>query len=169
MAERDFHTKLKCAGDQGDALRNYIYRDSGLDTIHNFCKTEDGKVVKQQDKTSFIKETTFSVSYVDDCDGDGSYTVNYDLRVKYLTQTFDGCDTDTVLYKHDGSMKDSDNWLFELHPTWFDSVLCYPENIQKNYITDVNHATVTQGMAQDAMNVFCDRSGDGQQYTLDPP
>ncbi|KAI1127400.1 hypothetical protein F5Y10DRAFT_242970 [Nemania abortiva] len=163
-------TELKCTGAQGDPLTNYIYRDAALDAIENFCKAQDGKVVSKGDEASFIQETTFSVSYADPCGGSGSYTVRHDYCVKYLTLALDSCDTDTIVYKHGGSVEDTDNCgLFELHPKSFDQVACYPENKDKNYIPDTReHLTVTQEMAQDAINTFCDRSGDGQQYTLDP-
>ncbi|KAI0517994.1 hypothetical protein F5B22DRAFT_601350 [Xylaria bambusicola] len=163
-------TELKCAGAQDNPLNNYIYRDAALDAIGNFCKAQDGKVVKEGDEGSFIEETTFSIRYTDSCMGSGSYTVKHDYCVKYLTQALDSCDTDTIVYKHGGILKDTDNCgFFELHPKGYDKVACYPENKEKGYITDTReHLTVTQEMAQDAINTFCDRSGNGQQYTLYP-
>ncbi|KAJ3560710.1 hypothetical protein NPX13_g9209 [Xylaria arbuscula] len=163
-------TELKCTGAQDDPLSNYIYRDAALDAIENFCKAQDGKVVNEGDQASFIQENIFSISYADSCGGSGSYTVKHDICVKYLNTALDSCDTDTIVYKHGGTVQDTDNCgLFELHPKGFDLVACYPENEEKNYIPNTReHLTVTQEMAQDAVNTFCDRSGDGQQYTLDP-
>ncbi|KAI1373269.1 hypothetical protein F4677DRAFT_225983 [Hypoxylon crocopeplum] len=162
-------TKLMCTGDKGDPLKNYMYRDAAQAAIENFCKAQDGKVVKQKDEATFIKETTFSISYAETCGGSGSYTVKQDLCVKYLTQTLDGCDTDTMVYKHGGGLQDMDNCgLFEFHPTGYDRVSCYPDNAEKGYITGGEHVAVTKDVAQDAIGAFCDRSGGGQQYTLDP-
>ncbi|XXH01316.1 hypothetical protein Hte_007673 [Hypoxylon texense] len=162
-------TKLTCTGDGGNPLKNYMYRDAAMDAIKNFCAAQDGKVVKQKDESSFLQETTFSVRYADPCGGSGSYTVKEDLCVKYLSQAVDGCDTDTLVYKHGGGLEDQDNCgLFEFHPTGRDRVACYPENAQKGYITGGEHAAVTQAMARDAVDAFCDRDGGGQQYTLDP-
>ncbi|KAL6405259.1 hypothetical protein AUP68_12103 [Ilyonectria robusta] len=162
-------TKLTCTGDNGDPLRNYVYRDAALEAIDNFCTAQDGKVVKQNDDSTFITETTFSISYASPCGGSGEYKVEKDLCVKYLRRAVDDCDTNTIVYKHGGGLEDEDNCgLFELHPTGYDLVSCYPDNAEKGYITAGDHASVTSDMAQDAINAFCDRSGDGQQYTLDP-
>lgn len=146
-----------------------MYRDAAKDAIKEFCGAQDGKVVKQNKDDSFIKETAFSVSYAKPCGGSGSYTIKEDLCIKYLTQTLDDCDTDTYVYKHGGSLQDEDNCgLFEFHPKGFDLISCYPDNENGGYISGGDHASVTKNMAKDAINAFCDRSGDGQQYTLDP-
>lgn len=162
-------TKLTCTGNKGSPLQNYMYRDGAQQATQDFCTAQDGKVVKQKDESTFINEATFSISYAEPCGGSGSYTVKHDLCVKYLNQAIDGCDTDTVVYKHGGGLQDMDNCgLFEFHPTGYDLVSCYPENAEKGYITGGDHVTVTKDMAEDAINAFCDRAGDGQQYTLDP-
>lgn len=146
-----------------------MYRDGAQQAIQNFCAAQDGKVVKQKDESTFIKETTFSISYAEPCGGSGSYTLKQDLCVKYLNQVLDGCDTDTIVYKHGGGLQDMDNCgLFEFHPTGYDLMSCYPDNAEKGYITGGEHVAVTKDMAQDAINTFCDRSGDGEQYILDP-
>ena len=140
-----------------------------MEAIENFCTAQDGNTVEQDNEGSFIEETAFSIKYSDQCGGSGSYTIDKDLCVKYLSQTVDDCDTDTVVYKHGGSLKDDDNCgLFEFHPKGYDLVACFPENRDAGYITQGEHATITKSMAEDAINEFCDRSGDGQQYTLDP-
>jgi hypothetical protein len=140
-----------------------------MEAIENFCTAQDGNVVEKDNDDSFIKETAFTVSYASECGGSGSYPIEKDLCVKYLSRTVDDCDTDSTVYKHGGSLKDTDNCgLFEFHPTGYDVLMCYPENAEKGYITGGEHAVVSKAMAEDAINAFCDREGDGQQYTLDP-
>lgn len=161
--------KLECSGEGDDPLRNYMYRDSAMEAIENFCGAQDGKTVEKGNDDSFISETAFSVTYADECGGSGEYTIEKDLCVEYLSRTVDDCDTNTKVYKHGGGIKDVDNCgLFEFHPKHYDLLMCYPENKDKGYITAGEHAVITKSMAEDAISAFCDRSGDGQQYTLDP-
>ncbi|KAK8076730.1 hypothetical protein PG994_004002 [Apiospora phragmitis] len=158
-----------CTGDKGNPLQDYERRDAALDAIQNFCTAQDGKVVKKDDEGSFIKESAFTFSYAKQCVGSGSYTLKKDLCVKYLMKTVDECDTNTVDFKHGGSLQDMDNCgLFEFRPRRYASIMCYPEAKEKGYMSDRTHVTVTKDMAKDAINAFCDRSGNGQQYTLDP-
>ncbi|KAF3020992.1 hypothetical protein E8E14_010084 [Neopestalotiopsis sp. 37M] len=160
---------LKCTGDNGKPMSDYLQRDSALAAIDNFCTAHDGKTVKKGDQASFIDEATFSISYADPCGGSGSYTVTKDLCVKYLSKTLDECDTNTQAYKHGGTVEDTDNCgLFAFHPTNYSVLMCFDEAVDKGYLQNTNHATVTKDIALDAINAFCDRSGDGQQYTLDP-
>lgn len=162
-------TKLECKGPGDDPLSHYMFRDAAMDAINNFCNAQDGKTVKKGDERSFIKETAFSVTYADQCVGSGEYTVRKDLCVKYLSQAVDNCDTNTIKFKYGGSVEDQDNCgRFEFHPEYYEQVGCWPENRDAGYITDGEHAPVSHDVAVDAINRFCDRSGDGQQYTLDP-
>ena len=41
-------------------------------------------------------------------------------------------------------------------------------DLRVTQVTGGEHVAISQAMALDAINTFCDRSGDGQQYTLDP-
>lgn len=173
-----------------------MYRDAAKDAIHNFCTAQDGKTVKQGDQSSFIEETAFSIRYTDSCAGSGTYTVEKDLCESYLGQTLDACDTNDFAHKHGGTLQDVDNCgEFNFHPTSYNLIECYPGNAEKGYVCahdlallhyawfaqefahnrplgqQINggtHIAVTKDMAVDAIKAFCDRSGDGQKYTLDP-
>lgn len=162
-------TELNCAGEGDDPLRNYMYRDVAKEAIENFCEAQDGHVLEKDNDDTFISEDAFSLSYGEHCGGDGSYTVKKDTCIEYLTRTLDECDTDTEVYKHGGTIEDMDDCgLFEFHPTYWDLLMCYPENEEKGYILPGDHAVVTKEMAEDAINSFCDREGGDEQYTLDP-
>jgi hypothetical protein len=130
---------------------------------------QDGSVLKEGDAGADIKETTFSITYSSDCKGSGSYTVSKDTCTKYLLETIDGCDTDTTMYKHGGTVTDMDGCAaFTFHPTGTDTFACYPKNKDAGYISEGTHAKISPEMAQDAIEQFCDRKGDGQTHTLDP-
>lgn len=81
----------------------------------------------------------------------------------------DGCDTDTTMYKHGGTVTDTDGCAaFNFHPTASDTFACYPKNQDAGYITGGTHTEISPEMASDAIEQFCDRKGDGQTYKLDP-
>lgn len=168
MVDAEPNTELSCAT-VDDVLSDYVYGDAAENLINQFCYAQNGKVLKQGDESTFIEETTFSAKYADDCAGNGEYTIKEDLCKKYLTQAIDDCDTDSKIYKHGGTVTDADNCgSFTLHPKGYDRIACYPDNEDMGYITGGTHAQVTLDMAEDAINEFCDRDGDGQQYTIDP-
>ncbi|KAM0713457.1 hypothetical protein Q7P37_010419 [Cladosporium fusiforme] len=121
------------------------------------------------DESKNIKETVFSITYASDCKASGRYTVDEETCVKYLMETIDNCDMDTTMYKHGGTVTDTDNCAaFSFHPNGEDTFACYPKNKDAGYSTGGTHVAVTPKMAQDAIDQFCDREGDGQTYTLDP-
>ena len=131
-------TKVTCKGDGDDVLSNYMYRDAAVDAIKDFCNSQDGKIVKQGDEATFIKETTFSIRYAEPCAGSGSYTVQKDLCEKYLIKSLDECDTATIVYKHGGELLDQDNCgLFEFHPTGYDVLACHPEDVERGYVREI--------------------------------
>ncbi|KAK2767034.1 hypothetical protein FQN54_006352 [Arachnomyces sp. PD_36] len=160
-------TKLTCS-DQSALNTDIIYRDAAVEAIDQFCYAQNGKVLKQGDEGSYIQETTISAVYADDCTGDGEYTISEDTCKKYLTMALDECDTDTTIYKHGGTVVSDTCGSFTLHPKGYERVACYPDNEKSGYITGGTHVQVTPAMAEDAINKFCDRDGDGQQYTIDP-
>ncbi|KAL9621477.1 MAG: hypothetical protein Q9160_004120 [Pyrenula sp. 1 TL-2023] len=170
MIDADPRTELKCNPlDSRGVFYSYEYRDSALESIRNFCGAQKDKTLKQKDESSYIKETVFSATYSDQCQGSGEYKIDQELCEKYLTQMVDGCDTDSTMYKHGGTVTNTDNCgSFSFNPKGFDSFDCYPSNKDHGYITAGTHKQVTPDVANDAINAFCDRSGDGQTYTLDP-
>jgi hypothetical protein len=162
-------TKLSCNPVPDSISGSYLHRDAANYAVKNFCGAQDGTVLTRGDETTNIKETAFSITYASDCKGSGSYTVSEDTCVKYLTETIDGCDTDTTMYKHGGTVTDRDSCAaFSFHPIGADSFLCYPKNKDANYIGGGRHVAISPEMAYDAIEQFCDRKGDGQTYTLDP-
>jgi hypothetical protein len=161
--------KLACNPVPDPVWSNYEHRDAANDAVKNFCGAQGGSVLEQGDESTNIEEATFSITYASDCKGSGSYTVSEDTCVKYLTETIDGCDTDTTMYKHGGTVTDQDGCAaFTFHPTGADAFACYPKNKDANYISGGRHAPISPEMAHDAIEQFCDRQGDGQTYTLDP-
>jgi hypothetical protein len=162
-------TKLTCNPVPDPIWGNYEHRDAANAAVKDFCKAQGGSVLTQGDESTNIKENTLSITYASDCKGSGSYTVSEDTCVKYLTETIDGCDTDTTMYKHGGTVTDQDSCVaFTFEPTGADSFACYPKNKDAKYISQGRHATISPEMAHDAVEQFCDRKGDGQTYTLDP-
>jgi hypothetical protein len=140
-----------------------------MQKVTDFCNSVDGKSVKQSDASTNINSGPFSITYATPCGGSGTYKITKDLCNKYLLQTVDGCDTDTTMFKHGGTLTDVDNCgQFKFSPTGYDEASCYPGNRERGYITDGTHVQVSHAMAADAISQFCGRSGNGQQYTLDP-
>lgn len=148
---------------------NYMYRDAAISQIASFCSSIDGKSVKQGDTSTNMVSGPFSVSYSNECTGSGTYKITKDICNEYLGLTVDDCDTDTTMFKHGGTLTDTDNCgEFTFSPKSYDESVCYPGNKDRGYITDGEHVAITHAMAVDAINQFCGRSGNGQQYTLDP-
>ena len=142
--------------------------DASKDAIKNFCAAKKYTEIKQGDESKNVEEDAFSITYAKDCQGSGSYTVTEELCVKYLEQTINDCDKETPMYKHGGTVTDTDNCAaFSFHPTGRDIFACYPDNKNAGYIGG-SHVSVSPEMAQDAISQFCDRKGNGQTYTLDP-
>ncbi|KAF2759134.1 hypothetical protein EJ05DRAFT_475364 [Pseudovirgaria hyperparasitica] len=169
MVNADPRTESSCKNPSSDIFVKYMYRDAAIDAINNFCTAQDGHVLKAKDDGSYIKESAFTASYSDKCTGSGSYTIEKDLCVKYLSETVDNCDTGSVNYKHGGITTDTDNCgAFEFHPNGVDVFSCYPDNKDKGFISQGEHIAISPEMAEDVISQFCDRSGDGQSYTLDP-
>lgn len=145
-----------------------------MQQIQDFCSSVDGKAVKQNDKTTWIEPKNkntdfFSIEYAGNCQGSGTYKITKDNCNKYLMQTVDDCDTDTTMFKHGGTLTDTDNCgQFKYTPKNYDVPDCYPSNKNHGYITDGTHVPLKHDVAMDAITQFCDRSGGGQQYTLDP-
>jgi hypothetical protein len=111
-------TKLSCNPVPDSISDSYLHRDAANYAVKNFCGAQDGTVLTRGDETTNIKETAFSITYASDCKGSGSYTVSEDTCVKYLTETIDGCDTDTTMYEHGGTVTDRDSRAaFSFHPT----------------------------------------------------
>lgn len=165
--DADVITKLTCGPAPSTVSDLYEYRDDAIDAVNDFCTARNGAVIKQSDQSTNIQETVFSIKYADGCTGSGSYTVDKDTCVKYLSQTIDSCDTDTTMFKHGGSVLVQDNCAnFSFHPNGVDSFFCYPKN--QADISAGTHVQISSKVAQDAISQFCDRDGDGQQYTLDP-
>ncbi|WEW59871.1 hypothetical protein PRK78_005352 [Emydomyces testavorans] len=164
------NTKMVCNNaDKRGVFFNYAYRDAALDSIKDFCKTNNGKIIKQNDQKTWIKENSLSVTYAANCRGSGEYKITESFCNEYLQQVVDNCDTDTRAYKHGGNVTDVDNCgAFAFNPTGFDTFDCYPKNKEHGFITQGTHTTISPAVAQDAINAFCDREGDGQTYTLDP-
>jgi hypothetical protein len=161
--------KLACNPVPDPVWSNYEHRDAANDAVKNFCGAQGGTVLEQGDESTNVEEATFSITYASDCKGSGSYTVSEDTCIKYLTETIDGCDTDTTMYKHGGTVTDQDGCAaFTFHPTGADAFACYPKNKDANYISGGKHAPISPEMAHDAIEQFCDRKSDGQTYTLDP-
>lgn len=168
LVDADPITQLTCNSVPSPIYKNYEYRDAALDSINNFCTAQDGKILDQNDQSTYITESAFSATYTSDCTGNGTYTVIKDTCVSYLTEALDSCDTETTMYKHGGTVTDTDNCgAFAFHPDGYDVFSCYPQNQDAGYISGT-HAQITPAMAQDAIGQFCDREGNGQTYTLDP-
>ncbi|EEP80521.1 predicted protein [Uncinocarpus reesii 1704] len=170
MIEGEPRTELSCKKSESRGVFfNYQYSDAALDSIENFCKAQDGKVIKQKDEKTWIKETSFSVTYSDKCKGSGEYKIKKDYCRKYLQRTVNDCDTHTRVYKHGGTVTDTDNCgSFTFHPTGYDVFFCYPHNKDGGLITQGTHAIVSLDIVKDAINAFCNREGDGQTYTISP-
>lgn len=165
--DADVITKLTCNPAPDVISDHYEYRDDAMTAINDFCTARDGAVIKQNDQSTNIQETVFSIKYADKCTGSGSYTVDKDTCVKYLSQTVDGCDVDTTMFKHGGTLLLQDNCIsFAFNPNGVDSYFCYPKNM--GTISSGTHVQITSKVAQDAISQFCDRDGGDQQYTLDP-
>lgn len=161
-------TKLTCNSLPDPVFSKYRHYDAAKEAIKSFCAAKKGTELKQGDDSKNVKEDAFSITYASDCQGSGSYTVSEDLCVKYLEQTINDCDKETPMYKHGGSVTDTDNCAaFGFNPDGADTFACYPDNKNAGYIGG-NHVSVSSDMAQDAIGQFCDRKGNGQTYTLDP-
>ena len=168
LVDADPRTKLTCNPVPSPINQAYEYRDAAVDAINEFCTARDGESLKQGDSSTDISELTFSATYASTCKGSGTYTISKDTCIQYLVQALDSCDTNTVMYKHGGTVTDIDNCgSFTLHPAGYDVMACYPQNKNAGYISGT-HVSITPKMAQDAISQFCERSGDGQEYTLDP-
>ncbi|KAF2227299.1 hypothetical protein BDZ85DRAFT_1732 [Elsinoe ampelina] len=132
-------TELTCATSLNPNWQSYIHREDALTAIENFCSAQDGKAVQQSDSATHIKETLFSISFAENCQSrtGGSFTVRKNDCVKWLTESLDSCDTDTIMYKHGGTVKDIMSCAtISMHPTGFDQFLCYPENTQHGFAVD---------------------------------
>lgn len=161
-------TKLSCNAVPSPVFQTYEYRDGALDAINNFCIAHDGASLVSGDTSTELNEVNFSATYASDCAGSGTYTIAKDTCIAYLSETVDGCDTGSTAYKHGGTVTDTDNCgAFTFHPAYSDVMACYPQNQDAGYISGT-HISISPDMAQDAINQFCDRSGDGQTFTLDP-
>ncbi|KAH8590601.1 hypothetical protein B0O99DRAFT_721284 [Bisporella sp. PMI_857] len=168
-------TKLQCNKvDSRGQHFNYDYEDSAIQRTDDFCKSISGKKIKQGDKSTWIvaknPETDFfSVEATSNCRGPADYKIDKDTCKKYFAQTINGCDTNTRTFKHGGILTDKINCIqFKFAPKSYDTPDCYPKNKDHGYITQGTHRAIKHDMAMDAIKQFCDRSGDGQQYTLDP-
>jgi hypothetical protein len=170
MIDAEPLTKKECNPvDSRGRYFNYMYRDAAIQKIEDFCTSVDGKEIKQGDAGTNQKADPFSISYADECRGSGTYKITKEYCTKYFTQTVDDCDTDTRMFKHGGTLTDTDNCgQFKFTPTGYDVPDCYPSNKDHGYITSGEHVSLKHDVAMDAITQFCDRSGDGQQYTLDP-
>ncbi|OQO02809.1 hypothetical protein B0A48_11092 [Cryoendolithus antarcticus] len=167
--DADVVTKLTCSGAPDPISQKYDYRDAALDAVNNFCTAHDGAELKQNDPSTDIKESAFSATYLSGCTGSGTYKIFKDTCVKYLTQTIDGCDVDTTMYKHGGSLTELDNCgSFEFHPVSNDEFFCYPKNKDGGLITGGKGVAISPEIAKDAIAQFCDRDSKDQTYTLDP-
>lgn len=157
--DADPRTELKCMGDDGNVMHNYMMRDALVGAINNFCTAQNGKVIKP-DQTSWLQERTFTVRYRDNCRGAGSFTVEHDACVDYMMHIIDNCDTATTLYKHGGILGDIDSCeQYEVHPGYSAEIQC---------MRSQNQPAITKAMARDAITQFCERSGGDQKYTLYP-
>ncbi|PGH10715.1 hypothetical protein AJ79_05306 [Helicocarpus griseus UAMH5409] len=155
--------RLECSP---PGIENSQYRDAAIEMVDNFCAAQDGRVIKAKDKSSFIRETSFTVQYEENCSGPDEYKITKDLCRQYLTRTIDGCHTNSVLYKKGGTLTDEDDCIsFIFHPKGYDAFSCNKDN---GIAQSKRHAAISPAIAEHAMNKFCDRKGDGQTYTLDP-
>ncbi|KAM5478773.1 hypothetical protein MaudMau93_008048 [Microsporum audouinii] len=160
MIDAEPLTEKTCKGpDINGIFLDYEYRDAALEDIKNFCKAQDGHVVKKGDESTWIKETAFTAVYADKCEGSGEYKITEKYCRQYLEQVVDECDTDTVLYKHGGTVTDIDNCgAFSFHPIGYDAFFCYPAN--KGILPTPGVTPITRKIAEDAIEQFCSREGE---------
>lgn len=164
-------TELSCTGKpQAGNNHEFVTRDEALREAADFCKANAKKEIKP-DKGTWItpKDTRsdfFAIEWSDGCSGSGaSYVVDETRCNKYLGRITDECDTDTQEYKHGGKVTDVDNCgVFKMAPKNSEIPQCWPGNKD---ISPGAQIPIKRTIALDAINQFCDRSGQ-DSTTLDP-
>lgn len=164
-------TQLSCTG-QPRAGTNYdfVTRDEALREAAEFCKANAKKEIKRDKGTWITQKDTrsdfFTIEWSEGCSGSGgNYVVDETRCNKYLNRLTDECDTDTREYKHGGKVTDVDNCgVFTLAPKNSEISQCWPANKE---ISPGVQIPIKRTIALDAINRFCDRSGQ-DSTTIDP-